>query len=250
MRSGADAVLDVSDLEVVYNRSVRAVNGISFTCAPGEIVAILGPNGAGKTSTLRAVGGFASHEAGRVTKGKIAVAGRDVTHLRPERRAALGVGIVPESGKVFERLTVSEHFRAMRSWSDTETVDGVLELFPGLRERAPKLAGLLSGGERQMLAIAITLSRRPSVLLIDELSLGLAPMVVDELLQKLVKLRAGGVIGIVLVEQSVDKALQVADRCYMLAAGQFVAEERAADLRGRGDVWDLLLGRASASATR
>ena len=248
MKPGAGAVLAVSDLEVVYNRSVRAVDGVSFTCATGEIVAILGPNGAGKTSTLRAVGGFASHEAGRVTRGRVVLAGRDVTHLRPERRAALGVGIVPESGKVFERLTVSEHMRAMRSWSDTETVEGVLQMFPRLRDRAPKLAGLLSGGERQMLAIAITLSRRPSVLLIDELSLGLAPMVVDELLQKLVDLRAAGNVGIVLVEQNVDKALQVADRCYMLAAGQIIAEERAAGLRGRADVWDLLLGRAAGIA--
>lgn len=237
-------VLAVSDLEVVYNRSVRAVDGVSLNCRAGEIVAVLGPNGAGKTSTLRAISGFAGHENGRIAGGRVLVNGRDVTHLRPERRAALGVGIVPESGKVFERLTVAEHFRAMRSWSDAASVDAVLAMFPRLRERAPKLAGLLSGGERQMLGIAITLSRRPSVLLIDELSLGLAPMVVDELLQKLLEIRAAGTVGIVLVEQSVDKALEVADRCYMIAAGRVVAEERAAALRGRSDVWDLLLGKA------
>ena len=244
MTTEGGEVLNVSGLEVVYNRSVRAVNGVSLNCRAGEIVALLGPNGAGKTSTLRAISGFAGHENGRVTAGKVIVNGHDVTRWRPERRARMGVGIVPESGKIFERLTVAEHIRAMQSWSDPETVEEVLQMFPRLRERAPKLAGLLSGGERQMLAIAVTLSRSPSVLLIDELSLGLGPIVVDELMERLVKIRSSRVVGIVLVEQNVDKALEVADRCYMMAAGAVFSEEPASALRGRSDVWDLLLGRA------
>lgn len=237
-----DDLLVVDRLEVVYNRAVRAVNGMSLRINAGEIVALVGPNGAGKTTTLRAISGFAAHEHARVTAGSVRFGGRDVTQLRPEKRARLGIGIVPEVGKIFERLTVGEHIRAMLSWSDRIRVDEVLAMFPRLRERSGKLAGLLSGGERQMLAIAITLSRQPSVLLIDELSLGLAPKVVDELMEKLVEIRRSAKVAIVLVEQNVDRALEVADRCYMVAAGRVIVEEPAAALRGRPDVWALLLG--------
>lgn len=240
--TGASDLLVVDRLEVVYNRAVRAVNGLSLKIKAGEIVALLGPNGAGKTTTLRAIGGFAAHEHARATAGTMTLNGRDVKLLRPERRARLGIGIVPETGKIFERLTVGEHIRAMLSWSDRAQVDEVLEMFPQLRERSGKLAGLLSGGERQMLAIAITLSRKPSVLLIDELSLGLAPKVVDELMEKLVQIRTSAEVAILLVEQNVDRALEVADRCYMVAAGRVIVEESAAALRGRPDVWALLLG--------
>lgn len=238
----AGDVLAVTGLEVLYNRAVRAVNGISISVRAGEIVALLGPNGAGKTTTLRAIGGFGGHENARIAAGSVVINGRDVTRLRPELRARLGIGIVPESGKIFERLTVGEHIRAMFSWSDVETVEKVLDMFPRLRERSPKLAGLLSGGERQMLAIAMTLSLRPSILLIDELSLGLGPKVVDELLEKLVQIRASREVAVLLVEQNVDKALDVADRCYMMASGRIVTAAAAAELRGRPDVWNLLLG--------
>jgi len=240
--ASARDVLAVNGLEVVYNRAVRAVNGISISVQAGEIVALLGPNGAGKTTTLRAIGGFASHENARIAAGTVVFNGRDVTRLRPERRARLGIGIVPESGKIFERLSVGEHISAMSSWSDRQTVEQVLSMFPRLRERSAKLAGLLSGGERQMLAIAMTLSLRPSVLLIDELSLGLGPKVVDELLEKLLQIRASQQVAVLLVEQNVDKALEVADRCYMIAGGQIVTTAPAAELRGRPDVWSLLLG--------
>lgn len=240
--ANASDVLAVTGLEVLYNRAVRAVNGISISVRAGEIVALLGPNGAGKTTTLRAIGGFAGHENGRIAAGTVVINGRDVTRLRPERRARLGIGIVPESGKVFERLSVGEHIRAMFSWSDRQTIEQVLDMFPRLRERSAKLAGLLSGGERQMLAIAMTLTLSPSVLLIDELSLGLGPKVVDELLEKLVQIRASQQVAVLLVEQNVDKALEVADRCYMIAGGRIVTTAPAAELRGRPDVWNLLLG--------
>lgn len=237
------AGLVADGIDVVYSGAVRAVDGVSLSVAPGEIVALLGANGAGKTTTLRAIGGFAAHEHARITRGTVTLDGRDVTRMRPERRARLGIGIVPESGKIFERLTVGEHLRSAFRPSQEDEMQKVLDMFPRLKERSKKLAGLLSGGERQMLAITITLAHRPTVLMIDELSLGLAPKVIDELLAILVEIRDTQGVAILLVEQNIDKVLEIADRCYIMSTGRIIGEERAAALRGRSDVWDLLLGR-------
>lgn len=238
-----DPGLVARDISVVYSGAVKALDGVSLRVRPGEIVALLGANGAGKTTTLRALGGFASHEHARLAAGTILHDGRDITRLRPEKRARLGIGIVPESGKIFDRLTVEEHFRAAFSRAQHAESERVLDMFPRLRERTKKLAGLLSGGERQMLAIAITLASNPAVLMVDELSLGLAPQVIDDLLTTLVDIRDQQHIAILLVEQNVDKALEVADRCYLMSTGRIFREEPAAALRGRSDVWELLLGR-------
>jgi branched-chain amino acid transport system ATP-binding protein len=238
-----EGALTAEAIDVVYSSAVKALDRVSLTVAPGEIVALLGANGAGKTTTLRALGGFAAHEHARITGGSVWFNGRDITRLRPEGRARLGLGIVPESGKIFERLTVAEHLRAAFTRSQNAEVERVLEMFPRLRERAKKLAGLLSGGERQMLAIAITLANNPKVLMIDELSLGLAPQIIDDLLATLVDIRDRQGTAILLVEQNVDKAFEVADRCYLMATGRIIREEAAAALRGRPDVWELILGR-------
>lgn len=233
-------VVTVADLEVTYSRSVRAVAGISLTVAHKEVVAILGPNGAGKTTTLRAIAGFAGHERGRITGGRVTFAGSDVTRLSPERRARLGIGIVPETSKIFDRLTVAEHLRAVTG--DPAKRADLLELFPRLAVRSSELAGNLSGGERQMLGIAMTLALDPTLLIIDELSLGLAPKIVDELLTNLVEVRDALQVSVLFVEQNVDKALAVADRCYVVSGGRVIHTADAADLRGRGDVWSLLVG--------
>lgn len=242
MMEKSNVLLQVEGLEVVYSRSVRAVQDVTLEVNSGEIVALIGPNGAGKTTTLRGIGGFADHEHAEITKGSIIVNGTDITKKSPQQRARMGVGIVPESNKIFERLTVSEHFRAMFSSSKDPEQEKILQLFPRLTKRWSELSGLLSGGERQMLGIAVTLARKPSILLIDELSLGLAPKIFDELLEKLLEVRESEKVGILLVEQNVDRAIEVSDRCYFISSGRIGRSDFSKNLLESSEIWDFMMG--------
>jgi branched-chain amino acid transport system ATP-binding protein len=214
-----ERLLSVRGLDVAYG-PVPAVRGLSFHVDDGEIVALLGANGAGKTSTLRGVTGLIRPAAGRVT-----FLGERLEQASPSRAVALGLAHVPEGRRVFPGLSVADNlmlggWRAARERRRfSARVDLVTGLFPRLAERWIQPAGSLSGGEQQMLAIGRALMSEPRLLMIDELSLGLAPVLVDDLLARLVELNREG-LSLVLIEQFVDRAMAVADRVYLLSKGR------------------------------
>jgi branched-chain amino acid transport system ATP-binding protein len=224
-----DAFLQVDGLEVRYRDAV-GVRDVTLQATLGETVAILGPNGAGKTTTLRAISGFLPGDRARVTAGTITVGGRSVVRRSPSEITRMGVALVAERNKVFTRLTVRENLLIIGGRAPKkEQLDEVNELFPFLANRQRQLAGSLSGGERQMLALARALLLRPKVLLVDELSFGLAPIVVDNLIET-VRSIVSTDRAVVLVEQSGAVAQALANRIYLLSAGRLVGSGNAAEM--------------------
>jgi ABC-type branched-subunit amino acid transport system ATPase component len=223
----SSAVLKVRNLQLVYRTGARAVDGIDLDVGAGEIVALLGRNGAGKTSTLRAISGFFVADK-VVVSGSIQFEGRAIRGASPVVTSRRGVILVPERDKVFPSLTVSEHL-ALAGASPARRTE-VAELFPALSQRTESLAGLLSGGERQMLALAMAWCLEPRLLLIDELSLGLAPAIVKRMMASVRELRDRTNVPILLVEQNLSAALDVADRVYVLEAGRLVMAANAGDV--------------------
>jgi ABC-type branched-subunit amino acid transport system ATPase component len=212
-------VLSVRDLGLVYRTGARALDGVDLDLRPREIVALLGRNGAGKTSTLRAISGFFVADKVRLT-GSILFQGTSVIRSSPVTTSRRGIILVPERELVFPNLTVTEHLQ-LTGASDA-TRREVEELYPVFRTRSGSRAGLLSGGERQMLALAMAWCLQPRMLLLDEVSLGLAPAIVRRLIQTVREFRDRTGIPILLVEQNVNAALEVADRVYVLEAGRVV----------------------------
>jgi branched-chain amino acid transport system ATP-binding protein len=223
-------MLEVDRLTAGYGR-VRVLHDVSLTVDEAEIVALVGPNGAGKSTLLRAVTAMIPDRAGSVT-----VAGRELIGASVETIAAAGVAHVPEGRRLFPGLTVRDNLRLGGWLGRNKDLAGVLDLFPALAGRLDQVAGSLSGGEQQMCAIARALMGRPRLLLIDELSLGLAPVIVDEILVRLTGIAESGT-GVLLVEQDAGAALEIAHRGYVLELGQIVlagtATELAADPRMR-----------------
>jgi branched-chain amino acid transport system ATP-binding protein len=213
-------VLEVRDLEVRYG-DARALEGVAIDVADGEIVSIVGPNGAGKSTLVNTLAGL--H---RATRGHIVMDSDDVSRLAAHQVCRRGIAIVPEGRRIFPDLTVRDNLelgayrREARSRRDA-TIEWVHELFPRLHDRAPQRAGSLSGGEQQMLAIGRALMAQPRLLLLDEPSLGLAPIVVDGLFETIRAINASGV-GVLLVEQNVRRALEASARGYLLAEGRIV----------------------------
>ena len=235
-------MLTVSDLAVSYG-AVQAVHGLSLVVSEGEIVTLLGANGAGKSSTLSALMGLAP-----IASGSVAFDGRAIGGLAPERIVRLGMTLTPEGRHVFPNLTIDENLalgRATRRDRDgvEKTRGEMFALFPILAERRSQLAGTLSGGEQQMLAIARSLMSRPRLLLLDEPSLGLAPQVVDAIFELIPRLRDGG-LTILLVEQSVDLALEIADRGYVLRNGELAMVGTADELAASSGVERAYMGLA------
>jgi branched-chain amino acid transport system ATP-binding protein len=231
-------LLSVRGLAVSYG-PISAVRNVSLKVGEGEIVALLGPNGAGKTSVLRGVTALVRPAAGRVR-----MAGHRVDD--PARAVSLGIAHVPEGRRVFPGLSVRDNL-LVGGWAVSGRTsklrarqDEVFELFPRLAERQQQPAGQLSGGEQQMLAIGRALMSEPRLLLIDELSLGLAPLVVDALTERLVELNKNG-MSLLLIEQFVHRALRIADRVYMLSKGRVVFEGTAADATKAGAVEEAYL---------
>ena len=221
-------LLAVDELCVAYGR-VEAVRDVSLTVPPGSIVAILGPNGAGKTSLLGAIMGVLR------SRGSAQFGERSLSGSQVEQRVADGMSLVPEKRELFVTMTVEDNlrlggFRRRGTAEYRQTLDAMWQLFPRLKERRTQLAGTLSGGERQMLAMARALMNRPRLLMLDEPSLGLAPLIVKDIFRTVADLRQTGV-SILLVEQNARAALELADYGYVLENGGVVLEGPAADLR-------------------
>lgn len=234
-------MLDVRDLSVSYG-AIRAVRGISFSVAKGELVSLLGANGAGKSTTLKCIAG-----ALKASGGAITLDGTDITAASPEQVVRAGLATVPETRDVFPDLTVAENLmlgtyihRRDRA-GNRENLERIQQLFPRLAEREHQPAGTLSGGEQQMLVIARALMSRPRVLLLDEPSLGLAPAIVDRIFEMIETLKRTG-LTILLVEQNVNQALAVADRAYVMRLGRIMTSGSADEIRSTTDLTEHYLG--------
>jgi branched-chain amino acid transport system ATP-binding protein len=241
------SLLTVEGLEVVYQRSIVGVQDIALEVRAEGIVAILGSNGAGKTTTLRAISGFIGLDNARVTRGSVTFMGKRIENTPPHRITQQGIVIVPEREKIFPNLSVAENLTVaapghVGSIERRQLEHAVYDHFPRLGDLKGRTAGLLSGGERQMLAIGAALVCKPKLLLIDELSLGLAPVIVDDLAHRLVEVRRELGMTILLVEQSAAVALRIADYGYVLENGRVAFQGSAETLKSDTKVQEFYLG--------
>ena len=233
-------MLEVQDLYVSYGM-MEVLHGVDISVQDGELISVIGPNGAGKTTLIKAIMGLVKPKS-----GKILYDGQDITHLPAHKRADLGIGYVPEGRHVFGRLTVEENLTiGAYSSSDKEklkkNIGMVYEIFPRLAERKGQLARTMSGGEQQMLAIGRALTLSPRLLLIDEVSMGLIPIMVNTCFKVIHDLNQRD-ITVLVVEQNANKALKVADRGYVLETGNIVLTDTAENLRGNDVVQNAYLG--------
>ena len=251
-----DPLLRMEKVEVLYQKVIAAIHGVSLDVFPGQITVLLGANGAGKTTTLRAVTGFLGSDDAKVSAGTIRFAGEAIENRQPQEVAARGVVIVPERNKVFETLTVIENLDATGSdgvkgnATRRRMIERVFEYFPRLAPARNRLAGYLSGGERQMLAMGAALACSPRLLLVDEMSLGLAPRIVEDLLERLVTLKKELGLTVLLVEQSAHLALEIADYGYIMENGRIVLDGTPERLREHKDVQEFYLGQVGGKKRR
>jgi branched-chain amino acid transport system ATP-binding protein len=230
-----EAVLAVADVHTYYGDS-HVLHGVSLGVAPGEVVAILGRNGMGKTTLIRSVVGFTPPR-----RGSVRLRGEDVTAWAPFRRVERGMALVPQGRRVFASLSVRENLEVARGGTGGWSLERVYDLFPRLRERAPNRANKLSGGEQQMLAIGRALMSNPTVLLMDEPTEGLAPLLVREVGRVIGELKREG-LSILLVEQNLPMAAAVADRVHVLSRGEIVYSSTPAGLMADEAVKSRFLG--------
>lgn len=234
------AMLEVKDIEVFYG-VIQAIKGISFEVNEGEVIALIGANGAGKTTTLHTITGLLQPK-----KGSIMFEGKDITKIPAHKIVSLGMAHVPEGRRVFGELTVYENLK-MGAYTRKdkaeiqETLEMVYKRFPRLEERKNQLAGTLSGGEQQMLAMGRALMSHPKIIVMDEPSMGLSPIFVNEIFQIIQDVSESGTT-VLLVEQNAKKALSIADRAYVLETGKIVLEGGAKELMNNDSIKKAYLG--------
>ena len=234
------SLLEIKDLRVSYG-GIEALKGISFHVEEGQIVTLIGANGAGKSTTLRAISGLAP-----VKSGTILYDGQPINGLNPQKIVSMGVGMVPEGRRVFPNLTVLENLKIgayLRRDDLKHDIEYVYSLFPRLRERSWQMAGTLSGGEQQMLAVGRALMMKPRILMMDEPSLGLAPLVIRDIFEIIKTLHAQGMT-ILLVEQNANAALKVADYAFVLQTGMMGVQGTGTDLLDNPEVKAAYLGKS------
>lgn len=234
------AMLEIKDLEVFYGM-IQAIKGVSFEVNEGEVIALIGANGAGKTTILHTITGLLEAKKGTVIYG-----GKDITKIPAHRIVSMGMAHVPEGRRVFANLTVYQNLKmgAYTRKDKTEieeTLETVYKRFPRLKERHAQLAGTLSGGEQQMLAMGRALMSHPRILLMDEPSMGLSPIFVNEIFDIIKEVSAGGTT-VLLVEQNAKKALSISDRGYVLETGKIVLEGKSDDLLNNDSIKKAYLG--------
>jgi branched-chain amino acid transport system ATP-binding protein len=237
-------MLAVENVEVVYDDVILVLRGVSIEVPEGSIVALLGSNGAGKTTLLRAVSGLLDIHEGEVTKGTITLDGEPLEGRRPSEVVRAGVTQVLEGRRIFAEFTVEENLRVgahTQPGDLTANLERVYDLFDVLRQRRRATAGYLSGGEQQMLAMGRAMMSAPRYLLLDEPSLGLAPLLVRQIRDLIREINAAGTT-VLLVEQNANMALQIADHGYVMESGKIVMDKPAADLREDDDVREFYLG--------
>ena len=232
------AMLNVENIDVYYGR-IHAIKGVSFEVNEGEIVSLIGANGAGKSTILKTVSGLL-----RPKGGKVAFMGQEITRAEPHAIVNRGIAHVPEGRRVFARMSVMENIEMgayIHGKSDEAEVEGVFTRFPRLRERRKQLAGTLSGGEQQMLAMARALMSKPRLMMMDEPSMGLSPILVEQIFEIITELRAAGTT-ILLVEQNANKALRITDRTYVLETGRVTLSGNSRELLQSEEVKRAYLG--------
>lgn len=246
-KDGVDAILQVNNIEVVYNKTIQVLRGLSLSIPRGQIVALLGSNGAGKSTTLKAISNLLEIQDGAMTRGDILFEGQDTKGLAPHDLVRSGLFHVMEGRHVFEDLTVEENLvaatYALTGRASTRAdFDLVYEYFPRLHERRRGLAGYLSGGEQQMLAIGRALIADPKLILLDEPSLGLSPVLVETIFEIIARINAERGVSMLLVEQNASIALAVAHYGYIMENGKLVIDNTAEKLATDPDVREFYLG--------
>jgi branched-chain amino acid transport system ATP-binding protein len=242
-----ECALKINNIEVMYQEVILALKGVSLEVASGGIVGLLGANGAGKSTTLKAISGLLKHEDGEVTDGSIEFAGQRIDRRSAEEIAGMGIIQVIEGRRVFEHLTVEENLRVGAHLRGNGAgmrrgLESVYHYFPRLKERRDIQAGYVSGGEQQMTVIGRALMAQPRIMLLDEPSMGLAPMLIKEIFEIITQLNRDQGISILLVEQNVKLALATASYAYVLETGRVVMDGRAETLRENPDIRDFYLG--------
>ena len=239
-------LLEFRNLQIVYDNAIEAVRDVSVSVPEGSIVALLGSNGAGKSSLLKAMSGVLYAEEGEIENGSVHFCGEDLGPLRPDEIVRRGLIQVPEGRRIFVSLTVEENLQVggftIGAALARERREQAFELFPRLAERKDQIAGYMSGGEQQMLAIARALMGGPKLLALDEPSLGLAPLIIDRIYEVIATLRRETGLTVLLVEQNAQRALQIADYGYILENGRVVLDGPADKLERNQDVQEFYLG--------
>ena len=245
-------MLKIENLEVVYQDVILVLRGISFEVDQGDIIALLGSNGSGKTTVLRSITGLLDVQNGDITKGKISFNNENISEMKPSDIVELGIAQVLEGRRIFSELTVEENLRLgghTASRDIKENMVRVYDMFPLLAPRSKDVAGYLSGGEQQMLAIGRALMSNPKCLLLDEPSLGLAPKLVEQIKNFIVDINKQGV-SVLLVEQNANMALNVSDHAYIMENGTIVMDKNSLELKEDEDVQEFYLGLSSNSTER
>lgn len=248
-------MLQVNNIEVAYLGVIRVLHGVSLQVGPGQVVALLGANGAGKTTTLKAISGLLKVEQGQITSGEIYLEGKRIDHLGPEDIAALGISQVMEGRRVLEHLTVEENlmvgaYRRRDRAAVKRDLEMVYEYFPRLREYRKRVSGYLSGGEQQMMVIGRALMADPRLMLLDEPSLGLAPLAVAEIYKIIERISRERGVSMLIVEQNVKAALGVASYGYVMENGRIVLDGPADKLKDNEDVKEFYMGISSTGARK